>query len=187
MLKRYDTASASWVDADSVKRFDTATNSWVEAESAKAYDAATASWIEKWRAYRYITLQAFSANSGSSYNIRDNGKELYVAVRGDSEDYFNFFALDLNIPNAQKFSFTFAPDYWDCLVQYQVRSGNVVIATGFLSKDNAGVVERTLGGNYTVTQVQFTFSRPTSPVAVACGASISNVVCDNIRFKFTGN
>lgn len=187
MLKRYDTASASWVDVESVKRFDTATNSWVDAESAKAYDKTSQSWVEKWTAYEYLTLQAYDASTGSSYSLRDDGKELYVDINGDSEDYFNFIALDLNIPNAKKFSFTFTPDYWDCLVQYNVHSGNVVIATGFLSKDNAGVVERTLGGNYTVTQIKFTFSRPTSPVAIQCGASISDVMCDNVKFKFTGN
>lgn len=187
MIERYDKTQNAKVEAEKVERFDTPLNSWVDAESAKTYDKTSQSWVEKWGAYKYITLQAFSADNGSSYSLRDEGKELYVDINGDSEDYFNFIALDLNIPNAQRFAFTFAPEYWNCLVQYIVSSGNVVIASGFLSEDNAGLVERTLGGNYTVTQIKFTFSKPTSPVAVMCGAAISNVVCDNVKFKFTGN
>lgn len=187
MFKRYDTTQQSWIDANSAKRYDTTQQSWVDIGSAKAYDTTEQAWVEKWVAYEYITLQAFSANNGSSYSIKNDGKELYVDVNGDSEDYFNFIALDLNIPNAQRFAFTYTPDYWDCLVQYIVRSGNVVIATGYLSEENAGLVERTLGGNYTVTQVHFAFSKPTSPVAVMCGASISDVVCDDIKFKFRSN
>lgn len=157
MLKRYDTASASWVDVESVKRFDTATNSWVDAQSVKAYDAASASWVEK--LYKYFTKQSEKLKEGrSSYTITDNGVDakLYASMY-DNEDFVTFSIMGLNL-SSPTVKFNFDVIYGAPRVIFTVYSGQssqlASVNLEGISGDRA--FEQTYAGN-TIYGFSFTF------------------------------
>ena len=186
MLKRYDTASASWVDAESVKRFDTTLYAWVDAESVKTYDAPTQSWIEKW--YKFLALVASKQeSSSSSYAITDNGLSVTCSVYGTSDDFFRFEVDGLNIPAGSTLSFNYEPSTWDCAVVMNAYNGtlrlyNIVLDPGV----NKGLFECVPSNTYAVTEIVFEFYTPSTQLSYTRSTTISNVQCGTAKFKFTG-
>lgn len=186
MLKRYDTASASWVDADSVKRFDTATNSWVDAESVKAYDTPTQSWIEKW--YKNFTKQSEKLKDTSSYTLLDNGVEasLYASM-SDNEDFVTFSIMGLNL-SSPTVKFNFDVVYGAPRVIFTVYSGPssqlASVNLEGISGDRA--FDQTYAGN-TIYGFSFTFCTSLGEGFYEHSShkcSITDFSASGIKFKF---
>lgn len=182
MLKTYDSSQAAFIERDNNKYYDATQGAWLNVPSVKTYDPTEAAWVE--RLYKYLSVTASKTDDGATYSLSDNGRTVYCQVNGVSDDFFRFTVDGLNIPSGSTISFTYEPDYWDCMVGVYVYSGTGTVLNTILSTDVAGEFTHTLTASGNITTIEFVFSAGSS-VDYMTGAKISNVKCGNLKFKFS--
>lgn len=184
-MKRYDTSTASWIDANTVKRYDTSTKSWIDVDSGKRYDSSTKSWVET--VYKFATLyQVVSGKGGTTYDITENGKCVSASIdREPGSDRVEFVITGVKFPigttlkaefsNMSDVSITFSPtNEYGFIGTFSVYDNGTLTTTMSKSHNNPGQY---------ITEISITFSALGN--YYYANGTLRNLEIGGVKFKFS--